>query len=162
MKRRVRRGEGKIKKQRCLRIVLVDARNRVSAEQLRHIAFFLDRLVITVPIPDVARRMREVIDLAQHRQRGGGGIRIRRAPWPEIDDAHTAEQRLFGKDDDAGNVITPGVFTRAQVGILAGFSAGTRPLSDLAALFTGRLGDGRTPASIIGALADLLMRETLQ
>src|SRR5215831_21105972 len=62
----MRRSKGEVEEQRRLRLVLHEARDRVLAEQLRHIALFLDGPVVTVPIPHLPRRMREVIDLAHH------------------------------------------------------------------------------------------------
>lgn len=52
----------------------------------------------------------------------------------QIDATHTAADKLFGKDDDAGQPVEPGVFTRDQVAILAGVRTGTLDVEALNAL----------------------------
>lgn len=64
----------------------------------------------------------------------------------KMDDGRTAEECLFGKDDDAGNPIAPGVFDRAQVAILSGVNTGTLGVEALDAL----LPDSNKPEAIRG------------
>lgn len=58
----------------------------------------------------------------------------------------TAAEKLFGEDDDSGNAITPGVFSREQVTILSGVDAGTIGVEALDALLT----DSGKPEAVTG------------
>ncbi len=49
---------------------------------------------------------------------------IQAARIHRIDENHTAEERLFGKDTDDGKPIEPGIFKREQVAILSGVNTG--------------------------------------
>ena len=53
--RRVGRGEGEVEKERRLGVVALDQLDRVLAEQLRHIALLLDRLVVAEPVSGAMR-----------------------------------------------------------------------------------------------------------
>lgn len=52
----------------------------------------------------------------------------------KIDEQYTAAEKLFGKDDEAGQPLEPGVFTREQVAILVAVHMGTLPGKALKAL----------------------------
>lgn len=51
-----------------------------------------------------------------------------------IDSDHTAAEKIFGKDDELGKPLEPGVFTREQVAILSGVHTGTLSVDALDAL----------------------------
>lgn len=59
---------------------------------------------------------------------------IEAAESHKVDEAHTAAEKLFGKDDASGKPIEPGVFTRAQVAILTGVHMGSLGTDALDAL----------------------------
>lgn len=59
---------------------------------------------------------------------------IEAAEKQRVDDTHTVAEKLFGKDDDKGNQIEPGVFKPEQVAILAAVHAGTVGVEHLDAL----------------------------
>jgi len=71
---------------------------------------------------------------------------IETAEKHKIDDTHTAAEKLFGKDDESGKPIEPGVFTREQVAILAGVHSGTLTVDALDAI----LPDSGKPEAIQG------------
>jgi hypothetical protein len=52
----------------------------------------------------------------------------------KVDEQYTAAEKLFGKDDDKGAPISPGVFSRPQVAILLGVHMGSLGIEALDAL----------------------------
>ena len=81
---------------------------------------------------------------------------IEAAEKHQIDETHTAAEKLFGKDDSSGKPLEPGVFTRAQVAILTGVHTGALGVEALDALL---LKSGKPeeiqPAQIVQAIAFL-------
>lgn len=71
---------------------------------------------------------------------------IQAAESHRIDATHTSGERLFGKDDDSGKPLEPGVFTREQVAILSGVHKGTVGVDALDAL----LPDSGKPEAVNG------------
>jgi hypothetical protein len=58
-------GEGKVEEERDHGIVAADQLDRILAQQSGHVALFLDRPVVTEPIPLPVSQVGEIIDLAE-------------------------------------------------------------------------------------------------